>query len=71
MTRNRLPKKHVNLIRELARKGLPTGMPRYVLAQQLKRELGSDVTLRTALDYINAAANEGILMRVGALYRSA
>lgn len=62
----RLPEKHIGSIREIARE--MGGQPRYALARalvdRLKKSDGS-ISMKTALDYINAALNEGILVKCG------
>lgn len=59
---SRLPKKHVAAIVTLAKRLGP--QPRYTLAVALRKH-AADISMRTALDHINAAANEGLLQRVG------
>lgn len=62
MKHSRVPKQHIEAIISLARE--LGQQPRYSLAAALKKTLDS-ISMKTALDYINAAADEGLLRRVG------
>lgn len=41
--------------------------PRYVIACELVRRSRPTITLESALDYINAASNEGLLEHIGTM----
>lgn len=59
--KRRVPKQHVQTIQQLSHELGPC--PRYVLAKALSKKI--DVQLSTALDYILASANEGVLQVIG------
>jgi hypothetical protein len=61
MKRSRVPQRHAAVIVSLSKALGP--VPRYQLARVVQASLG--VTLKTALDYVLSAVNEGMLQRVG------
>lgn len=71
MIKNRVPKKYIPVIQDivvkLMKSGYNDGVPRYMLAKELTKEI-ENLSLKTALDYIQASDREKILEKIGMNY---
>ena len=61
-SKKRVPEKHARAIIAIAQS--LNGQPRYAIARALV-ESDAGISMKTALDYVNAAVNEGLLKKVG------
>jgi hypothetical protein len=57
--RSRIPLKHIDDIINIAKQNI--NQPRYVLASNLVKINNNAISIKTALDYIKSAKDEGII----------